>query len=74
MGPILCVPNLTSALNLSHHAKRSAGSGLNSTKEVSEVRPMWDQVYDRMVRPDAGMLQKVNEFRGDWVRHVGSTM
>ena len=31
-------------------------------------------VHDRMVRPDAGMLQKVNEFRGDWIRHVGSTM
>ena len=31
-------------------------------------------VHDRMVGPDAGVLQKVNEFRGDWVRHVGSTM
>ena len=41
MGPIFWAPNLTSVLNLSHHATRSAGSGLNSTKAVSDVRPMW---------------------------------
>ena len=30
--------------------------------------------HDRVVRPDAGLLQEVNEFRGSWIRHVGSTM
>ena len=31
-------------------------------------------VHDRVVRPDAGVLQEVNEFRGDGIRHVGPTM
>ena len=42
--------------------------GLGRETNVDQV------VHDRMVRPDAGMLQKVNEFRRNWVRHVGSTM
>lgn len=40
MGPILASPNLTSALNLSHHPASSTVSGLNSTKAMSDVKPM----------------------------------
>ena len=42
--------------------------GLGREANVDQV------VHDRVVRPDAGVLQEVNKFRGDWIRHVGSTM
>ena len=40
MGPILLSPNVISALNLSHHPASSTVSGLNSTKAMSDIKPM----------------------------------
>ena len=40
MGPILLSPNVISAVNLSHHPASSTVSGLNSTKAMSDIKPM----------------------------------
>ena len=40
MGPILLSPKVISALNLSHHPASSTVSGLNSTKAMSDIKPI----------------------------------
>ena len=46
MGPILLSPNVTSDLNFSHHAASSWVSVLNSTNDMSDVKPMCEVCYN----------------------------